>query len=195
MATETFTTARLILRPLVANDVDALWCTLGRADVMEHYVDLSDHSSGWTHEQVATFIESCVSAWQHDKMGRWGLVHRATNELIGYCGLSRMAYLPELDGLPELDVSIHPDYWGQGLAREAATFARDWIFRHGVVSMIACHVPAHTRSASLVKNLGLNYERTCGYHSPISGRTSDFLVYRITRNSWMSIVGAGDKVT
>jgi RimJ/RimL family protein N-acetyltransferase len=118
----TLETARLLLRPLVQDDLDAyveLFAdpevteflgaggTAGRDDAWRHMALLLGHERlrGWTNNAV---------------------VEKATGRVVGRCGL----WQPE--GWPGLEVgwALARSAWGHGYATEAASAWRDWAFAH-----------------------------------------------------------------
>jgi RimJ/RimL family protein N-acetyltransferase len=178
-------TPRLKMRGMAEEDVDELWATVGRADVMEHYVDLADHSSGWSKQRTEQFINGCLAAWSKDGFGRWGLERKDTNALIGYCGLNAVDYLPEIEPAVEISFRLHPDHWGQGLGPEASIATLDWAFRNlEAGSIVGCTVPENIQSIRALGKLGMTHELTLPYHSPISGRDTEFQVHRISSDEW-----------
>jgi RimJ/RimL family protein N-acetyltransferase len=56
------------------------------------------------------------------------MVIKSSGDMIGDCGLT----VQSVDGMDETEVGYHVrrDYWGQGLATEAARACRDWGFSH-----------------------------------------------------------------
>ena len=50
--------------------------------------------------------------------GMWATIHKATGKFIGRCGLTPM----DIEGRGEIEVGymLAKEYWGQGLATEAA---------------------------------------------------------------------------
>jgi len=80
-------TERLYLRPLSIDDLDAIWRTLGNAEVQRHYVDIADHSAGWSKESTERFIRNCERSWTENGFSRWGVELREIGELVGYSGL------------------------------------------------------------------------------------------------------------
>lgn len=48
--------------------------------------------------------------------GRWAVVDKETNQVIGFCGLK---YIPEV-GMPDLGYRFIPEFWGKGYASETA---------------------------------------------------------------------------
>jgi len=115
-------TTRLTLRELVAEDSAALARILSDPETMRHYPAPYDHAG------VEQWIARNRQRYQNDGVGLWGLVLNSTGELIGDCGILRQ----EVDGehLYEIGYHLRRDFWGQGLATEAAIACREWAFQH-----------------------------------------------------------------
>jgi len=80
-----------------------------------------------TNEAVAQhMIQKQLDRYAAHRYGLQKLVHRATGEFIGCCGL----LLQELDGQKEIEVGYHifPTFWNQGYATEAAKCFIDFAF-------------------------------------------------------------------
>jgi ribosomal-protein-alanine N-acetyltransferase len=114
-------TPRLILRDFVKSDLDALAELMANPDFMRF-------SSGvLNREHTAKFLfERVITAAQQGLPSQFAVVRRGENRLIGYCGFFRQ----EVDGVIEIEIGyrLHPDYWNQGLATEAARATRDYAF-------------------------------------------------------------------
>jgi RimJ/RimL family protein N-acetyltransferase len=178
-------TERLRLRHLKDDDVQELWSTLGRADVMAQYVDFIDQSAGWPLDKVNEFIKSARKSWAENGLGPWGLENKSTSTLTGYCGLDILDYLPTAEPEVEFSFFVHPNYWGEGLGPEAAGAVFDWAFADlGIDSLVACVVTDNIKSIRALGKLGLTYEQTLPYHSAISGRDAKFEVHRIHGDEW-----------
>ena len=104
-------TARLLLREFTPLDADALTLVLSDPETMRYYPAPYDRAS------VERWIERNRQRYQND-------VHK----IIGDCGI----ILQEVEGerLYEIGYHLRRDFWGQGLATEAAIACRDWAFAH-----------------------------------------------------------------
>ena len=110
-------TARLILRPFRAEDIDAMAQLFANPDFMRF-------SSGVFTERKRTvdFIEK-VTGWDRASMpSQFAVVPRGKDAVIGYCGFH---HHPEVPGEVEIGYRLHPDYWNRGLITEAALAVRD----------------------------------------------------------------------
>ena len=106
-------TERLRLRGWVSNDLNAFAKICERQDVMK-YID-----GPWKKKRVAEFIREEKSRLQRLGHCRWALELKDSMKLIGFCGFRPLA---ENQQQLEIGWRLHPDYWRQGLAFEAASY-------------------------------------------------------------------------
>jgi [ribosomal protein S5]-alanine N-acetyltransferase len=115
-------TARLLLREFIPQDADALALVLSDPETMRFYPAPFDRAG------VEQWIERNRQRYRDDGAGLWAIELTQTHELIGDCGI----VLQEVEGerLYEIGYHLRNDFWGQGLATEAAIACRDWAFSH-----------------------------------------------------------------
>src|SRR5215211_2241154 len=107
-------TKRLILRHQVITDLDDLWA-LYRDPEITKYIPDAPRSREEAKEELEWHMNGHP---RHPELGLWATIHKETGKFIGRCGL-----LPwTIDGQNEIEVAytIAREYWGQGLATEAA---------------------------------------------------------------------------
>jgi len=115
-------TQRLRLREFTALDADALESILSDPETMRYYPAPYDRAG------VEQWIERNRKRYREDGVGLWALELIGTEELIGDCGI----VLQQVEGeaLYEIGYHLRRDFWGRGLATEAAVACRDWAFAH-----------------------------------------------------------------
>jgi len=166
----TLTTARLVLRPFTAGDLDvahAMWA----APAMRRYL-WDDVVIG--RDVAAGVLRASAEDFATRGFGLWRVHERATGELIGFCGC-RTAGGPE----PELIYGVRPAWWGQGLAVEASTAVLD----HVLVTLVHTDVmaatdPPNLASLRVMQKLGMAFER----RATLNGL--DTVFYRLARATW-----------
>ena len=107
-------------------------------------------------------------------LGLWATVHKETGRFIGRCGL-----LPwTIDGKDEVEVAftIAREYWGQGLATEAARA----ILQHGLeglnLSRLICLIELENiASQRVAEKIGMRFEREA------RDEMGPFLIYSINK--------------
>lgn len=144
----TLETERLRLRPLVAEDADALHRIQSDPEHMRYYPHpfSSDETDAW--------ITRVVERYERDGFGLLAVDDRETGEFLGNVG-PMVQLVDEIDEV-ELGWSITPARSRQGIATEAAIACRDWVFdvvgADHVISMI---LPANEPSRGVARNLGM----------------------------------------
>jgi ribosomal-protein-alanine N-acetyltransferase len=145
-------TERLLLRRYTQDDLDA-WHERIFADpeVMRYLPGGRPIPRG----QLDGAYERGVTHWQTHGYGVWVVCDRSTDDLIGHCGLR---YLDEI-AETELLYGLGRQYWGRGLATEAARATLDFGFRRaGLERIIALAVPENLASRRVMEHLGMQFE-------------------------------------
>lgn len=128
-------TARLRLRMFTPDDLEDLKTALGHPDVMSPL--------GISPElDFSSILSKMIALWERDSIGRWAVVTKEDNNLIGLCGFRL------LEGEPELIYAIAKPFWGQGLATEAAKAALRFGFEEKKFERIVA-ITKYTNVASL----------------------------------------------
>ncbi len=125
-------TPRLLLREFTPQDADALALVISDPETMRYYPAPYDRTG------VEQWIERNRQRYQTDGVGLWAMELIKTHDsefqgsevhkLIGDCGITRQQV--EGEYLYEIGYHLRRDFWGQGLATEAAVACRDWAFAH-----------------------------------------------------------------
>jgi len=120
-------TTRLLLREFTPQDADALALVLSDPETMRYYPAPYDRAG------VEQWIERNRQRYQDDGVGLWAMELKRTqdcevHETIGDCGI--IVQQVEGERLYEIGYHLRRDFWGQGLATEAAVACRDWAFAH-----------------------------------------------------------------
>jgi RimJ/RimL family protein N-acetyltransferase len=143
-------TARLLLRPLRASDIDGFAVMCADADVMRYLGAGPLHlEDAW--RQLAFF----VGHWELRGFGMWAVEELASSAFVGRVGL----HYPE--GWPSREVGwvLARPFWGRGYALEAAqaalAVAFDGLGWSHASSFIA---PGNLRSIRLAERLGERFK-------------------------------------
>jgi RimJ/RimL family protein N-acetyltransferase len=148
----TLETPRLILRPFREKDLDLLAELMANPDFMRFSLGV------FSREQTASFLGKLIDWDRHGLPSQFAAIHRDDNRLIGYCGF----FHQQVDGTNEIEVGyrLHPDYWGRGLATEAARVVRDHAFADlklpRVISLIH---PDNVPSRRVAEKNGMKLEK------------------------------------
>ncbi len=140
-------TARLLLRPMRAEDVDDLLHIFADPKVMVSFGDIL-----FDRQQMEQWVRRNLDHQGQYGYGLFSVILKANGLLIGNCGLENM---DEGDIVAtELGYDFRSDYWNQGYATEAAAAVRDYAFQTlklpRLVSMIRLGNEASRRVAEKI---------------------------------------------
>ena len=140
-------TPRLRLRILDEGDVDALHAVWGDPGNMRHW------PRPYARDEVLARLRQHADLHRERGLGLLAIVHRATGEVIGACGLVPQVF----DGRDELEVSYHlaRPWQGQGFATEAA---RAVLAAAGPRRVVAAVRPVNVPSVRVAERLGMRPE-------------------------------------
>src|SRR5262245_45526029 len=179
-----FMNERILLREFAETDISALHAVHSDPRVLRFYppeVGTLEH---------ARMLVDMVRQWANENPRQnfqFAIVDRKTEILLGSCGIRR-------EGCPlrqaEFGIGVHPDWWGRGIAQEAARTILRFGFSeldldegHGVA---VSHNEAVTK---FVRRLG------CSPGSPAQGdpwmteRGWSAVDWVITRETWRKLAG------
>ena len=112
-------TERLILRPMLASDFDALFLIFTDRKVMAAF----DHPP-FSREQMQHWLQRNLDHQNEYGYGLFSVLLKETGELIGDCGLEQMDDMHAA----ELGYDFRSEFWNQGYATEVACAVRDYAF-------------------------------------------------------------------
>lgn len=162
-------TQRLILREFQREDLQQLAPILANLDVMK-FSPTGVLSLSQTQEKIESFIAS----YKRFGFGKWAVIFKESNEIIGYCGIA--VELIDRRQEREIGYRLNPHCWGRGLATEAASAT----LKYGVEQLKLPYVlgvveRANIASARVLEKLGMRYER----ETVFCGVAVDVYVYRV----------------
>lgn len=162
-------TPRLILRQITSDDVNDLATIFADPVVMKFW------PSTRTYEETKQYCDGILSCYQQYGFGLWATIYKGDNNLIGRCGL-----IPQLvDGQKEVEIGylLAKEYWGRGLATEAAIAIKNYGFQQlNFNRLISLIVSENIASQKVAMKNGMKYEKDTT-HAGIKHR-----VYAIHKN-------------
>jgi ribosomal-protein-alanine N-acetyltransferase len=164
-------TARLRLRMLAPDDLDDLMQIVGDTEVMKYLG--AEAGATLSREHAETALTNMIAFWRQHGFGRWAVVEREKDKLIGLCGLRL------LDGAPELVYGLSKANWGRGLATEAAKASLRYGFEELRFERIVA-VTRHANKASItvMTKIGMRYEKEVNHYGV------DAVCYVVTRDEF-----------
>ncbi|NER11785.1 Protein N-acetyltransferase, RimJ/RimL family [Muriicola jejuensis] len=149
---------------------------------------LEFHKDPRTHEHWISDLDSpeqeCRKWYQNQNFryennlgGMNVLIEKASNELIGHCGL----LVQNVDGIHELEIgySLLPKFWNNGYAIEAAKNCRDHAFLNNYSeSLISIISLTNEPSKKVAIKNGMRIDKTTVYNA------NEVFIFRITKEEW-----------
>lgn len=164
-------TERLLLRPFTSDDLEAFASINADAEVMRYIGDGKPQSRAQTEMR----LNSILAHWDQHGFGLWALVDKASNALIGFCGLQYLDNTAEI----EIGYRLAKRFWGMGIATEAAAATLRYAFELlGLDRIVAVVQPQNFASQSVIEKIGLRYAKDTRFYN------SDVEYYAITRSEF-----------
>ena len=144
-------TARLLLRPFTADDLEPLAAILLHPDVVR-WLGPPDATVG----DVQRALERYDRHWGERGYGRLAVCDRASGVLVGRTGVMHEATWGATACKDEIGWAIDRDRWGEGLATEAAAAALEDAFgRVGLEQVVSYTLPENAASIRVMEKLRL----------------------------------------
>jgi RimJ/RimL family protein N-acetyltransferase len=166
-------TKRLILRRQVMEDLDALWALYCNPKITKYIPD-----APLSYEEAQEELQWHMNGHpKYPELGLWATIHIETGRFIGRCGL-----LPwTIEGQEEVEVAytLAQEYWGQGLATEAAKGILQYGFEKLNLSRLICLIdPENIASQRVAEKMGMTLEKRV---DGIDGDNFPALIYSISK--------------
>jgi RimJ/RimL family protein N-acetyltransferase len=166
--TPTLKSDRLVLRPIAGDDVAALHRISNEPGVRRFLWD----GEPVEEATIRDLISRSTMMFSAEGIGLFGIRRRGSEDLIGSCGLVRLAGMNE----PELAFELTQGAWGEGLATEASIACLHYAFAGVGLGRVIVGVDAeNATSVRVIEKLGM---RTTGRLNPNAPDASYYAVYR-----------------
>ncbi|WP_198358398.1 GNAT family N-acetyltransferase [Streptomyces fildesensis] len=182
----THTSARLVLRELAVDDVDAVHAIYGDPEATEH---LSFEPR--TLDQVAQIIARSIASAADDPRSEYALavMERATGRLIGF---ARLATDPHQPQAATMGFALRPDAWGVGYGTETVQALLTLAFEElGLHRVWAARAPDNAPSAKALVRAGMIEEGRIRGHVHVRGVWRDSITYSALLGEWSAVPAAG----
>jgi RimJ/RimL family protein N-acetyltransferase len=178
-------TERLRLRRWSSDDVPAMTAINSDPEVMRW---ISDGSLSDSHRTAASIARYEVS-WDVNGFGLFAVELRTSGELAGFTGLAIPEFLPQILPAVEIGWRLGRQFWGSGLATEAARAALAFGFEQcHLERVVSIYQPANVASGSIMRKLGMRLadetvDPTCQRPVHVLAITADEFRASITAHS------------
>jgi ribosomal-protein-alanine N-acetyltransferase len=147
-------TERLVLRRLLPEDLDALYALYADPEIRRYYPE-GTLTYPETKEELEWFLNGHSA---YPELGLWATVHKESGRFIGRCGL--LPWTIEERAEVEVAYLIAKEFWGQGLATEAARAIVGYAFAHLHLTRLICLIdPENVASQRVATKIGLAFEK------------------------------------
>jgi RimJ/RimL family protein N-acetyltransferase len=164
-------TDRLRIREFADADFSALAALVSNAEVMKFSDGVESQTAA--RERLAGYQRSYVERG----FGKWAVEEKAGGRVIGYCGFGVEVFDGEAS--PELGFRLFPEFWGLGLATEAALACERHAFtRLGFRRYLGFAHPENVGSLRVLEKLGMRLIGDRSFHGGpvvVYEQTSPFL--------------------
>jgi ribosomal-protein-alanine N-acetyltransferase len=186
--TETLSTERLLLRPFVESDWQAVHAMISDPEVIR-YVPAGSASEEETREHIQTLINGHEA---NPPRYNFAVVLRSEGVFIGMCFLA----IGSRDDQPrqaDLGYLLSRRYWGQGYATEAARAVLEFGFQElDLHRVYATCRPANVASSRVMEKLGMRREGHLRQHRWTKGEWQDSLLYAVLDHEWQALSNESD---
>lgn len=175
----TLTTPRLVLRPYRETDLASVHA-YAAISVVSQYMDWGPN----TEKDTRSFLERCVAASENpeDKGHSFAVTLREGGSMIGGCDLGSAQ-----QDTSDMGYCLHPDFWGQGYATEAANAVLGLAFDTlGLHRVTANCDPDNVGSWRVMERIGMRREGHEREASWFKGRWHDRLRYAVLAHEWQA---------
>jgi len=148
-------TNRLILRELNENDAKDMYLLNADPEVIRYTGD-----DPFESVDAARIFLMNYSDYVRNGMGRWAVIEKENQRIIGWCGLKRHD-----DGMVDLGYRFLKSAWGKGYATESSLGCLIYGFQTLQLPQIIARVdPANIASVRVIEKLGFSFWKTDECH-------------------------------
>ncbi len=151
-------TQRLILREFQREDFRELAPILADPQVMQF-----SPSGVASIVQTQEKIEDFINCYKESGFGKWAVILKQTDELIGYCGIA----VDQIDNNAEKELGyrLASRFWGRGLATEAASAAIQCGFdKFNLPYILGIVERENLASVRVLEKIGMQFKKTTVFH-------------------------------
>lgn len=183
--TKRLETARLILRPFIWEDREAMYRNWESDPEVTKYLRWQHYTS---IEAAGEILREWIDSYAKLDFYQWAIVPKAVGEPIGT--ISVVGY-DERIHQPEIGYCIGRAWWRQGYTSEALSAVIDFLIGEaGADRVESWHDPRNPHSGAVMKKCGMTYEGTLRQADCNNQGICDACVYSILSTEWEKGRGA-----
>ncbi len=173
----TLDTDRTRLRPLVADDLEAMFAIFSDPRSMRHWSEPPHVGL----ERTRALLGSIVEPVDGDNSLTWGIERKRDETLIGTVTLMLAHDQPRA----ELGYILGSEHWGQGYAGESQRTVIAYAFEELALTRLEADVdPANAASVRSLERLGFTHEGLLRERWTVAGEVTDSAFYGLLAREW-----------
>lgn len=166
-------TERLQLRELTIQDATDFYQLNLDDEVIKYTGDVAFVSI----KEAEKFLKNYTDYTQNG-FGRWAVIHKKTNNFLGWCGLKKNE-----EGFIDLGYRFYRKEWGNGYATESAKACLDYGFNQlGLKEIIARTATENIASIKVLEKLGMLF-----YKTDECDGISNARYYKLTKQDYLAL--------
>lgn len=167
-------TERILLRPFKMGDEAGVF-EFGSNPEVQKYTGSPNLDS--LEGAIALIQHVWLKDYARYGYGRFAVIHKADNKIIGFCGVKYISELKQTD----LAYRFLPEYWNKGIATESSKLILAYAFNTlKLKELIAFVADKNPASSAVLKKLGFSYFES----KPCPGDTEDSLFYSLAHSHY-----------
>ncbi len=168
-------TQRLLMRPFVAEDAEALFQYRKDREVMRFIPGGPDQSLKDTQQTIAKYLE-------HQRIygfSKWAMTLKDSGQLIGDSGLLLLEQGPDF----ELGYRLAQEYWHMGFATEAGhAWLQAAFSKLNIQRVVAFAHPDNSVSIHVMRKLGMIFEKHARFYG------MEAVLYSVSHDFYFALV-------
>lgn len=141
-----------------------------------------------SEQESNSLVERIEAHFEQHGFGLYAVETRSEELFIGYVGLSVPTFQAAFTPCVEIGWRLSREYWGQGLATEAAREVVRYAFEElSLPELVSFTVPANSRSIGVMKKIGMTYDPKDDFDHPrlpVGHTLRRHVLYRLSRSAW-----------
>ncbi len=172
-------TDRLVLRKMLKKDAADMYDYARRPDVTEYLLWEPHASQMYTYK----YLSYLQSRYRAGDFYDWAIVHKRNDKMIGTCGFTKLNIE---SNSAEIGYVLNPDFWGLGIAPEAAVTIMQYGFLNLRLHRIeAKYMIGNDKSRRVMEKIGMQFEGVSRDSMHVKGRYVSIGTCAILRGEFM----------
>jgi RimJ/RimL family protein N-acetyltransferase len=175
-------TDRILLRRWRESDLKPFAALNSDVRVMEFF------PSTMNFDQSKAMVDRIEAGFVRDQFGLWAAELKETHTFIGFVGLSRPTFEAQFTPCVEIGWRIACEFWGRGLAPEAASeVLRDGFERLNLSEIVSFTAVVNQKSIRVMEKLGMKYSAPDNFLHPALAESHPLkphVLYKMSKTNW-----------